>query len=864
MLDESIGKRYDNEEDPQALYGYDLDGNRISMDDVAGTTGYEYDKVGRITAVNLSNGKKIKYSYDEYGNISKLTYPDNTTVQYTYNELDQLTQIKDRQGKVTKYARDANGSITKVTRPNNTYSTIEYDDMGNVIKVVNMGKNPYYGIEEELSSFAYTYDKSGFITGEAAKNGRRIEASQYEYDERGQLVKVSQTVTENNQFVEETEMVYTYDGAGNRLSAVKTSSGKILCNIQYTYNDNSQITDIESDCDDDKQTHIVLTYDENGNLKNTTCNDTEKVRDYTYDNENRLKAVKENGSLLMAALYDGNGDRIFRLDYCKNDEYVSNKAGTAENVYYPSGSVNSAYDTDFILNEMLIPNDVTNNTAINYELTGYINDINTEYTQTLMEFGANGNTTNIYEYGAQRNSATINGTKGYYLYDGRGSVAGLTGNSGGSMITYRYDAYGNTTKSNNTLNNPYQYNAEYTDSSTGLQYLRARYYDSSQGRFTAKDTYLGTIPNPLSCNLYTYVENNPLNYIDPSGHTARRRPDPMRNMPLIGPIDQIKIDNQIAKQSFHPLDGIKAATHPGGPKAYYDEKIENVYGEHFFGKGYSNPTGPYRLKTDSSLGYVSNRKEAKTKLQKAIDDRKINLHKTYCENGAQKAKDDGKKQNSKFHDYFAGLLLSLTSNIADPTGILTELIYNTLGVDISGDSYLADFESAYNAGRITGDVISTVVGIIELIKGFSDIGASVTLAAGGTLATATGVGAPVGVPAISVSVGGVVVGVAEVGVSLATLRSSLSNLYDDVQNYNSSRITNPSKSESPIWKSFDNVKGSDRKTSGTGKNKRYYEWDNTHNDIEVYDKNGKHLGSMDPTTGEMYKPAVPGRTITIN
>ena len=84
------------------------------------------------------------------------------------------------------------------------------------------------------------------------------------------------------------------------------------------------------------------------------------------------------------------------------------------------------------------------------------------------------------------------------LYDGRGSVAGLTGSSGGSMITYRYDAYGNTTKSNNTLNNPYQYNAEYTDSSTGLQYLRARYYDSSQGRITAKDTYLGNFEYPFT------------------------------------------------------------------------------------------------------------------------------------------------------------------------------------------------------------------------------------------------------------------------------------------------------------------------------------------------------------------------------
>jgi hypothetical protein len=53
----------------------------------------------------------------------------------------------------------------------------------------------------------------------------------------------------------------------------------------------------------------------------------------------------------------------------------------------------------------------------------------------------------------------------------------------------------------------------------------------------------------------------------------------------------------------------------------------------------------------------------------------------------------------------------------------------------------------------------------------------------------------------------------------------------------------------------------DRKTSGSGSQKRYYEWDYTHNDIEVYDKNGKHLGSMDPTTGEMYKPAVDGRSI---
>ncbi|OBZ18256.1 hypothetical protein A8L34_01320 [Bacillus sp. FJAT-27264] len=42
--------------------------------------------------------------------------------------------------------------------------------------------------------------------------------------------------------------------------------------------------------------------------------------------------------------------------------------------------------------------------------------------------------------------------------------------------------------------------------------------DPSIGRFLNEDTYEGQIDNPLSLNLYTYVENNPLRYIDPSGH----------------------------------------------------------------------------------------------------------------------------------------------------------------------------------------------------------------------------------------------------------------------------------------------------------------------------------------------------------
>ncbi|MFJ4294420.1 hemagglutinin repeat-containing protein, partial [Cupriavidus sp. NPDC089707] len=70
------------------------------------------------------------------------------------------------------------------------------------------------------------------------------------------------------------------------------------------------------------------------------------------------------------------------------------------------------------------------------------------------------------------------------------------------------------------------------------------------------------------------------------------------------------------------------------------------------------------------------------------------------------------------------------------------------------------------------------------------------------------------------------------------------------------RQSNPSKADSPVWQDLRSA-GNGVKTDG----KRYFEWDHTHNDIEVYNKRGEHLGSMNPVTGEMYKPAVPGRKL---
>ena len=67
-----------------------------------------------------------------------------------------------------------------------------------------------------------------------------------------------------------------------------------------------------------------------------------------------------------------------------------------------------------------------------------------------------------------------------------------------------------------------------------------------------------------------------------------------------------------------------------------------------------------------------------------------------------------------------------------------------------------------------------------------------------------------------------------------------------------------SKGDSHVWKKLKSARGK-TKTDG----ERFYEWDHTHGDIEVYDRRGLHLGSMDPSTGAMSKPSVPGRKINL-
>ena len=109
----------------------------------------------------------------------------------------------------------------------------------------------------------------------------------------------------------------------------------------------------------------------------------------------------------------------------------------------------------------------------------------------------------------------------FYQYNGHGDVTRLTDFNGNSE-TYTYDAFGNQLgkQTNGEVGkNPFRYAGYQYDEESELYYLNARYYDPKTARFLSEDDpSYGNLNDPLSLNLYTYCANNPLMYIDPSGH----------------------------------------------------------------------------------------------------------------------------------------------------------------------------------------------------------------------------------------------------------------------------------------------------------------------------------------------------------
>lgn len=99
------------------------------------------------------------------------------------------------------------------------------------------------------------------------------------------------------------------------------------------------------------------------------------------------------------------------------------------------------------------------------------------------------------------------------------NLVGLDGEIMFTVAAYEYDEFGNTTaRIGESFDNEICYTGQVYDQSAGLYYYNARFYNPEDGRFLTQDTYRGKQTEPDTLHLYAYCANNPVNYVDPSGH----------------------------------------------------------------------------------------------------------------------------------------------------------------------------------------------------------------------------------------------------------------------------------------------------------------------------------------------------------
>ena len=466
-------------------------------------TEYSYDTRGRITTfAEISQNAQptaddikahqIRYTYNENGNLSKVSYPTTKdgiqSLSYIYDENGWLQEIKGElhsKGQTTEkvlrsYSYDAYGKVKEIkdyrNRLKNGAQAVQkiytYDSFDRVKEMT------YTDLEtgKVMESYRYSYDKNSNITEKTEVNNypkeekdKVNETKAYTYDALGRLTK---TVTTDHKNDDRTKTVtYTYDKAGNR---TKEDDG--TTQTAYTYNGLDQLQTATKEKGTAVDEVRQYSYDANGNqtdVKNTKTGQTES---YTYDAENRLSKVSvtdKDGktAVIQQNRYNGDGQRIQKVEGSKTTNY-----------YYQDGVV--SYTTD---------------------------GENSQTSQNLI--GTDGNILATQRYGSDHTD--------YLLYhkDIQGSTTSLVKEDGSADATYRYTDFGETMiNGDNKAENEVCYTGGIYDHSTGLYYLNARYYNPEDGRFVTEDTYRGETAKPETGHLYAYCANNPVNYVDPSGH----------------------------------------------------------------------------------------------------------------------------------------------------------------------------------------------------------------------------------------------------------------------------------------------------------------------------------------------------------
>ncbi len=436
-------------------------GRRTSMCDAAGWEAWSYDSRGHVVTERRNTNsvtKSTAYTYNFHGGVTSITYPSGRTVTYTYNSAGQTGSASDVANSIT-YASNAHYN------PAGALATLQ-ESGSNIISTM------YYN--NRLQPCRISVKSSGTAPSSCTDATNTGNVMDFTYGFNSGSGNNGNVASITNNINTARSQTYTYDELNRVVTAQTTAtSGTYSWGLAFTYDPWANLLSASVTqgsaysfsvyADGSNRIHNTggtFTYDAAGNLTADPVNSS-----YTYDAEGELTSAAG-----VTYTYDGDGNRVKK---------------SSGKLYWYGNTVDPLAESD-----------------------------------------SSGNLTAEYIFVTGKRIAMLapsSGIVNYYVADHLGSSHVVTNSSGTILDDSDYYPFGGERSYSSSSGNNYKFTGKERDTESGLDDFAARFYTSNFGRFLSADDSKYIHPaDPQTLNLYTYVANNPLNSVDPTGHDPSR------------------------------------------------------------------------------------------------------------------------------------------------------------------------------------------------------------------------------------------------------------------------------------------------------------------------------------------------------
>ncbi len=473
---------------------------------------YSYIPNGQVETITDANGNPTRYEYDGFERIASTRYPEATQTglssssdreNFSYDENGNLKIWQRRSGDTLEYDYDALNRVIEKRLPSapNDNISYTYDLLSRLTTQI---------LTNTARDISYLYDQANRIS--AVTQGTRT--VNYQYDPSGNRTRMTWP---DGFFVD-----YSYD-AGNRLETLTEQSSTL---VSYQY--------------DALNFRIMATL---GNTTSTSYNYTSESRlqDLTHDLTGTAEDISINHSYNQVGQITSRNTSNDLYDWTPSATITNNYTTNGLNQYTQIDGVSQQHDNQGNLNDngqWLLTFDLENRlitaiktgTTVSYQYNAENQRLEKNHNGNMLHYLYDGtdliavydNANNIiqryvhgsrvdeplvgYDYDTQGNLQS----KSWFYTNHQGSVIATADTTGSVDQIYTYSPFGRPGQQGTSL---FRYTGQVWDEETQLAYYKARYYSPERGRFLSTDP-AGFID---SLNLYGYVVNDPVNFIDPSG-----------------------------------------------------------------------------------------------------------------------------------------------------------------------------------------------------------------------------------------------------------------------------------------------------------------------------------------------------------